>query len=706
MTKRSLKGSNVNRDKIKKSKTTIESQSKPIFQLEGKFESYDNNDDDNNDDYVYYESESASDTEGEDSIDWQDVILENVVKVTYENPKPIPTKEKTQLKQYKKLKYCLNIFLIPFFLRVLRQRSHWTKDARLNRRLKRSIPKLIAKKFSIWIKKRKSLTPNEHGKKTLTCLIGLVMWFRSHYQINSNGFRQNFIRYQYLIKYVQDKTVKDYSKINKHILNDQHQFYGSRPEILEGIEDIRKMAKNKKTNRDILVIFFIIILKNLIPESNRLKIVLCFALPLHDFKISCSDPFMEIVKKRHGYVPNKFDTDLLQPNFWIELYLSEDSLQYFYVIDPVIHVQNGKDVVVKKYQVNEFVNGFEPNIQLDNNLTQTFTTVIGIDIDTNNIKNITSRYVKNVNYQFFNEEFLNTSQSLTIRKYNFLQSQLKIFNRVPKSTKHYNLMKQISDKNYTLPKNIKEMKASDNFIIPSLLKQRQVMKPASNSIGSFSYRIANTDMIKKEPVYWKSDILHLKSEQHWNILGRTLKTGSTPLKSIILKPKGENKLPINDSPIRYLYAFEQTIKTRQLPSTYKTSTGEDCKIMDVNFYKNKYGNVEIFHRDTLPQGFKLIKITPFLKPSIHSYNKQSSRYTSHSRIRYLDVVSGFDFKQKNGFATPVIKNIMVNDHDEAIVKRLEYLEAQTSTLDEWATLLKMLQIKDHLDGSYGSLAKD
>ena len=132
---------------------------------------------------------------------WEDVTLDDGIKVSVgvatgerkdnnlvASRKAANKRRREQYQFLKSLKFGLHLALIPFLLKTLRDRIEWTKDERLNRRLRRSVPKLINKKFSEWAARDKELRHNS----LRTLLLGLVMWFRSNYKVNSNGFRQNF----------------------------------------------------------------------------------------------------------------------------------------------------------------------------------------------------------------------------------------------------------------------------------------------------------------------------------------------------------------------------------------------------------------------------------------------------------------------------------------------------------------------------------
>ena len=59
-------------------------------------------------------------------------------------------------------------------------------------------------------------------------------------------------------------------------------------------------------------------------------------------------------------------------------------------------------------------------------------------------------------------------------------------------------------KNIAFPKTFKELKKSDNFIVPYNLKVNEIINPSAKPIGIC--RISKTDI----PLFWRKDKLELK----------------------------------------------------------------------------------------------------------------------------------------------------------------------------------------------------
>lgn len=635
--------------------------------------------------------EAVTDDSDEISIDegeWEDVPLNGSVSFTMLQAEPSNTsttdkKHPRKQHKYQKLKYGLHIASVKIYLAVMKQRLFWTRDERLNRRLKRSIPTLIVKKFKNW--KLQSSTAKLNSLRTL--ILGLIWWFRNHYQINSNGFRQNFNRLQYLIAYfMKGKESSTY----KNVLNNQQIYYGVRPEGTDNIDNIRKMARDRKANRDVLSLFFLIVLRNVL--SDEIVLSYCFALPLHDYEISCSNVKWQITNGI-GNVPNRFDTDLLQPYFWIELRLPDLDKSGIYVIDPIVHLKN--EEIISRYAIDEPVHSFQPIVDMKLNLNQKFQYVVNIDCQNGLLSDVSPRYIPNMSYRYFDiKPTTITCKSLNYKSYCYFKDALKRINKGKIETANYPLMKALAMKNWELPKTLKDIKRSDCFILKSLLKPNQTLKRGSQPIN-----VSDRINLFKEPIHWKCDVLLLKCEKHWNQLGKSILPGSEPLrlkKYLPMKNRRRKRPDLYE--IRELFSIEQTIQTPKLSTAGIDEYGRPYRITDVDSLKNQHGNIEIYSFGSAPDGFAMLPNKNYMKKLIKRYNRCSQK---SKNIKYIDVVSGFDFKQKPGYAVPRVVNILLNSQDHLLAQELIRQDQETRALKTWGCLLEKLRIQNTLNDRYG-----
>ncbi|SMN18211.1 similar to Saccharomyces cerevisiae YDR314C RAD34 Protein involved in nucleotide excision repair (NER) [Maudiozyma saulgeensis] len=669
----------------------------------------------------YSEEDKVSIAEELSEDEWEDVALHDIVpiKITshqYQLSAERKRKERLakkvsenrkRINYMRKLKFSLHLTMIPFMINVLRERMKWCHDERLSKRLKRSVPKALSKKFKKW-----GQLPNDKRENNIrTLLLGLVMWFRDHYKINSNGFRQNYSRLHSLIKDINEKETFKSSKDIEQLLKSQQKYYGSRLPLISRtfkedvpydgvISHIRLMAKRKMADRDILTIFFFTILQNIIPNEKNLY--LCFALPLMDFE--AVENGSNQANSVSDTVPNQFDSDLLQPYFWIELRFNE---KYIFVIDPVVHLN--KEEIVTKYRIDESVSIFQPNDQYGINFKQRFHYVLRMNYNSNQINDVSPRYIQNLYYRYMklpHDSVVKKSRNYI--SYIHFKKWLDKFNIL--TDDEYGNYKdglvnyeQMAKNNVSTPKSYKELRKSDNFFIKDMLQMRQIMTPSNESPNLF-IALGRRSVSKKE-LFWKNQIVNLKSRQHWLILGRSIKPNEAPLKL-----KKTRKTPISmayssTNEIKELFSWEQTVPSLKLKGTYIDSFNIKRKITDVYFYRNKYKNVEIYMDYNKPDGFEFVNFSDILdvRALIRDYNKSIKRDETKTSIKYLDVVNGFDFKQKHGYAVPVINKILVNDLDFKIITKLIKCRSEVIGLQHWMSFITKLQIKDKLDKSYGHI---
>ncbi|CCK68643.1 Rad34p KNAG_0B02010 [Huiozyma naganishii CBS 8797] len=631
--------------------------------------------------------ENFSDTEWEEVPLHQDrnsnvtvtIDAEHLIRSGPKRKRRLPSisaKSRKENQQIKKLCFGLSIVMIPVMLNTLKERAYWADDIRLNRRLRRSVPKIIVQKFGHLNESK------EMGKSLPTLLLGLVSWFRSNYKINSNGFRQNAKRLKYLLKH---PSSDHYS----YILNNPETFYGVRPaldskNILEGI---RNMAKMKMANRDILAVFFAVILQNLIrTDDDSARISICFAFPLIQY-----DQAVPNGNDTIDHVPNRFDTDLLQPYFWIQLEILDD----LYTIDPIVHLKD--DEIVSKHKAGGIIRIFEPKQQQQQH---NFSYVVAINLKNKIVEDVSPRYLSNLAYRYFNFiPFRNPwGRSLSRKQYERFLGFLNQANHFDQALLETSQgMSLLAFQNFNPPLNVKDMYTSESFAIKSFLRANEVIDPSAKPV--FIWKCGKFN----EPVYWKGDILLLKSRQHWNMLGRAVEREAQPLKRKKFAPLKSKQLGkfYAEYEIRDLFSVDQTYLTPKLPNSKVGDDGLLITITDVEEFKNKFGNVEIYYEAVKPDGFEIFPLSDQdlnVKGLIRKYNKSKKHVR---KIKYVDVVSGFDFKEKRGYAIPVVKSILVNKVDYTILQGLVKKHLELRNLQYWNTLLKKLAIKERLDSTYG-----
>lgn len=142
-------------------------------------------------------------------------------------------------------------------------------------------------------------------------------------------------------------------------------------------------------------------------------------------------------------------------------------------------------------------------------------------------------------------------------------------------------------------------------------------------------------------------------------------------------------------------------KTPKYPDTYHDHFGYEHVVEDVSHYKNKFGNIEIYSIENKPDGFELVGLNEEVdvKGLIKKYNKAQKKA---QRIKYLEVVSGFDFRQKKGHAIPKIENILVKESDYKLIRDLKRQTKLLTGLSLWGSLLTKLTGQGQINADYGN----
>lgn len=174
-----------------------------------------------------------------------------------------------------------------------------------------------------------------------------------------------------------------------------------------------------------------------------------------------------------------------------------------------------------------------------------------------------------------------------------------------------------------IPEKLDEFKSHKHFILPSLLRRYQDLRP--NSIPYKDYRF------KQENIYLRKDIIHLHTVEQWRRLRRKIKPGETPLK--ITKGNYNDK-----SKMARLFAPWQT-------EIYHIKLNDDGTIPT-----NEYGNIEVFRPSDLPKGTTHLEIFG------------AKALWCKLGIEYKAAVTGFSLGS-NGNHYPIIKGVVVHTKD-------------------------------------------
>lgn len=603
--------------------------------------------------------EEDSDLELNES-DWEDVFLDNIAdpapsefSITIQQ-NDVDHQRKERIKQLireKKKRVSIHYLSMVSYIIHARFRNQLIRSKRVQKLLKKLIPdqvKKIHKKF------KKNTDMQSADEQLVYILKYLIKWFRKNFKHDSNGLR--------VLGYSSDPG--KFPNNAKNISNES---------------DLLAVIKKFQHNRDTGAQIFTAILSALGFESR-----LVFSIPLLSIKNTNTQP-----KLNHEILKVNKDNDLLYPYFWTELINPLDPSEIIVMETQCFYEEDKRLLRIKRYGgtlSQSFTDQFYP---IQNQLCQmSMHYVLSLNSE-NLIVDVSSRYMKDISYRWFNRLDLRTDLGKSAL---LLQSLLRIFNRMKNYTtddyKELDSLMQMAMINYTIPETFTAMKNSPNFITPSTLRYNEVIMPDTKPIKRI--KINN----KKEPVYFKNSLLVGKSEQQWKFLGRSIKPDQTPIKLAKATPRTiynkrlYNQNEINDPSLNQvkLYSFSQTCPYIKLKVT-KTTDGK------LILPRNKYGNIEIFRENMIPDDCVWLKLT-----NIENILK--------NKAQFVPVVTGFAFKA--GQAIPVKQGVIVLKQDEIPIKKIwlagrikehkaQLAQRRLKLLYTWRFIYKHLQIKKRLD---------
>ncbi|KAL6949885.1 hypothetical protein ACO0QE_000550 [Hanseniaspora vineae] len=644
------------------------------------------------------------DLEDEDNFEWEDVPLDSFkfeIKQT-KTKKEVSTEKRKRSLDFKR-KWLNSAFFchiqeIPLFLSIFqRQYISWVGDYRNYALIKKKvIPKLIKKKFSDWDKLPRGSSIKEGKCRTL--LLGACMWFRSNYKINGNGVRQSPYRLRNLIFNEQYLSLTSKSKQTTLAPTSVEMYYGRKSMTAA---EFRHAIKAKKTNRDQLVFVFYIILLALLDlsdDNDELRIV--FSLPVHDYKrVQClTMQTVETIMKLDHTCPNISDSDLFSPYYWIE-YKSKD---YIYTIDPVMELD--RDYIVQRVKINEYQPHFQKNCTKSGLDIQSHYYIVGIN-EKFEIMDLSARYLNNIMYRV-EPCLINIGKNKDWRSFCVFKNALKrkavyACNFVDVwDSQELKDLRQMSLQNMEKPKTLYALKTNPNYVSDLFVRKNlEVIKGKPVDFGNVSKSSIT--------VYLKKDLCRMRSEYHWLMLGRSLNANAEATYSRRTYKKTQNSTSnglkkrrlftaTNELEVINLYTFDQTHPTPRLPN-----------MPSIEDYKNEFGDIKIFNIQQLtPTEYDVVpKVTTyfndFILDNIKLIRKHNIRHSDfNKKLQYLEVVTGFNFKKKPGFAIPLKNHIMVSKKHHEHLLVLQKREIELHYLNEWYWLLKKLHVQKRVEQSF------
>lgn len=538
------------------------------------------------------------------------------------------------------------------------QRNKLLSDRKVLKALKKLLPELFIKQY-------KKFKKNPTDEQLVYIIKYLTKWIRKNFKHDSNGLR--------VLGYLPKK------------IKLQGDYFASNAKQISTVKDFLLTIRRFQHNRDVGAQVFTALLRSLGLEARQV-----FSLPV----LSTKKPTKLQPKLNKKTLDINKDNDLLYPYFWTELVNPINASEIF-VIETQCFLEEEKQLTRLKRHLSSvkksYTNVYYP---VQNQLCQMSMHYVLSFTNSNLVFDVSSRYMSDVSYRWFNRLDLRTEAG---RAALLLSSVIRILNL----GKQYNAednaeldsLRTIAMHNYTIPKTLSAMKRSPNFTTKSTLRYNEIIGP-----GPHAPPIAKVVNGEKRHVYFKNCLIVGKSEQQWKFCGRSIRPEEIdrPIKTIKANPRtihrkrifnlnGLNDPELNKVP---LYSFSQTC------SYIKPS------VVNNVLPRNKYGNIEIFRPNMVPDGCVWLKMQDI---EVALVNRQ---------IQCVPVVVGFAFK--SGSAYPVKNGVIVLTQDEVAAKKIwltyKIKEQQRAEKDKlirslyvWRLILNKLRVKQNLNQRYGHL---
>lgn len=575
------------------------------------------------------EEESSSDTE------WEDIPLGPTP-----NPESfiIPIHNKTKnydfILQKKKRLSIHHLSLVSYMLHGL-LRNRLINHPSVVKTLKKLAPHSIKSKLKRLLKQ--SSPSKQNDIELIYVLKYLIKWFRLNFKITSNGLR--------VLGYCPNDKYDKYFTSNSAKFNDIRQFCS--------------LVKKFQHNRDLAAQLFCGLLRSLGLETR-----LVFSLPVLPVQNPKLQPKLNFTR-----LANNKDFDLLYPYFWTEVVNPFDSSEIIILETCAFHDEEKRLTRVKRYSSNPTINNaytpiFCPVKDQFNQMTMSYV----VSYDNNNlVTDISSRYMSNISFRWFNKLDLKTELGRSFLLYQSIIRSLNsrtFYINEDLHNRELDTLRYLGLNNFDLPTSLSHLKRNNNVTSKASLRYNEVI---DDNAKPLAYINLNQ---QKVPVYFKNSIIVGKSELQWKFLGRSVKPDQLnyPIKltksllpRTIARKRIHNVNALNDPEKNEvsLYSFQQTcpyIKDKALIS----ETGIK------SLPRNKYGNIEIFRDSMIPDNCTWLKLSHIEK--ILTYQDRFPN-PINEQVQFVPVVTGFNFR-KYGYAIPIKCGVLILEEQTIIAKKI------------------------------------
>ncbi|KAH6713868.1 hypothetical protein BKA61DRAFT_518764 [Leptodontidium sp. MPI-SDFR-AT-0119] len=240
-----------------------------------------------------------------------------------------------------------------------------------------------------------------------------------------------------------------------------------------------------------------------------------------------------------------------------------------------------------------------------------------------------------------------------------------------------------------MPKNIADFKDHPYYALERHLKRNEILVSTRECGKVAAGRDASVPGGKKlESIFRRKDVKIAKSADAWYRLGREVKVGEQPMKTVPAKrrPDDIDEDGGND--------FEERAGVN-LYTEEQTEVYEPPPIVNGRVPKNSYGNLDVYVPSMVPMG------------GVHIKDDETSRAARLLSIDYSDALTGFSFRGRHG--TAILQGaVIAAEYREAVEAVIEGFRDERAQAEEarrsnaavrmWKLLLLKLRIKKRVDG--------
>lgn len=239
-------------------------------------------------------------------------------------------------------------------------------------------------------------------------------------------------------------------------------------------------------------------------------------------------------------------------------------------------------------------------------------------------------------------------------------------------------------------------KNSALYVLERHLRREEALKPGSKIVRYFT--TGKGEKEKKEPVYYRKDVVPCKTVESWHKEGRAVKEGEQPLKYVPMRAVTVTRKREIEERER-----EEGGKVMQgLYSEAQTDWIIPDPIQDGKIPRNAFGNIDVYVPTMVPKG------------AVHIPKKGTPRICKRLGIDYAEACTGFEFGKQR--AVPVLTGVVVAAENKDIVidawrldqaerAKKEKAKKEAVIFGLWKKFFYGLRVVDRMRKEYGDEAE-